>query len=69
MEFCVLLPGEAVFLGSSLCWSCLLLSGGLVNPVNLGFLGDVVPDWQRLGEQSEVVLGDDAGDDRQLHLV
>ena len=43
-----------------------------MNPVSLGFLGAVrqlVPNWQRLGEQSKIVLGNDAGDDRQLHLV
>ena len=49
---------------------CVLLCGGLVTSLDL--VGDgrqLIPDWQRLGEQAIVVLGDEAGDDRQLYLV
>ena len=57
VEFCVLLPGEA-------------LCVGLVT--SLGLVGDgrqLVPDWQRLVEQAEVVLGDDTEGDWQPYHV
>ena len=52
----LLAAAHGILFESSICWSCLLLSGGLVGPVNL----DIVPDWRRLGEQSVVFLGGEA---------
>ena len=56
VELCVLMPGEA-------------LCGGLVTRLDLGDGRQLIPDWQRLGEQAVVVFGNDAGDDRQLDPV